>query len=385
MSETVSAVIVCAGNSSRMEGINKIFSKINSVPVIAWTLDKCEKSKYITDIIVVTKPENHTAIKDIAKTYGITKPLKITDGGKTRAASVLEGVLLSECDYVSIMDGARPLVSPCDIDKTALAAFECGAAALGTPMTDTVKKVDKDGIIITTVDRSNLVRIQTPQTFERKKYTLLAQKASEIDYEFTDDCSIFEYFGEKVKTVTASNENIKITVQKDLETCEKLMSPLSVRVGHGYDVHRLTENRDLILCGEKIEFELGLLGHSDADVALHALMDAMLGAAALGDIGRLFPDTDNSFKDISSMLLLERVAERVFETYAFGNCDVTIIAQKPKLLPHIPKMRENIARVLGVDIDRINVKATTEEKLGFTGTLEGISAHAVCTLYKKGL
>ncbi|MBQ8606266.1 MAG: 2-C-methyl-D-erythritol 2,4-cyclodiphosphate synthase [Clostridia bacterium] len=385
MSKTVSAVIVCAGNSSRMGGINKIFSKVNGIPVIALTLDKCQKSKTLTDIIVVTKPENHSAIVDIAKKYGITKPLQITDGGSTRAESVLRGVGLSKSDYVSIMDGARPLVLSSDIDNTAFAAFEFGAAALGTPMTDTVKKVDKNAVIETTVDRSNLVRIQTPQIFEREKYSELAIKASSVDHEFTDDCSIYEYFGEKVKIVNSSNENIKITVQSDLETCSRLMSPLAVRVGHGYDVHKLTEDRKLVLCGVEIDFELGLLGHSDADVALHALMDSMLGAAAMGDIGRHFPDTSAEFKDISSMVLLERVAKSVFEKYTFGNCDVTIIAQKPKLLPHIPKMRENIANTLGVPVDTVNVKATTEEKLGFTGALEGISAHSVCTLYRKEL
>lgn len=383
MQKTVSAVIVCAGNSSRMQGVDKIFSPIGSAPLIVHTLDKCEKSTTITDIIIVTKPENHEKIRALCTQYNITKPLTITNGGNTRAESVLCGAMLSDSDYLSIMDGARPLVLPSDIDKTSLAAFEYGAAALGTPMTDTVKKITPDSVILSTVDRSDLVRIQTPQTFAREKYISLAKKAQSVDFEFTDDCSIYEYFGEKVKIVTASNENIKVTVQSDLETCKRLIGAPIVRVGHGYDVHRLTENRKLILCGEQIDFELGLLGHSDADVALHALMDAMLGAAALGDIGRLFPDSSAEFKDISSMILLSRVCEKVYETFEFGNCDITIVAQKPKLLPHIPKMRENVAKILGAAESCVNIKATTEEKLGFTGSLEGISAHAVCTLYQK--
>lgn len=157
-----------------------------------------------------------------------------------------------------------------------------------------------------------------------------------------------------------------------------------MRIGHGYDVHRLTENRELILGGVKIPFELGLLGHSDADVLLHAISDALLGAAALGDIGRHFPDTDPRYEGADSLKLLEDVVKMLLDDgYEVNNIDCTIIAQKPKLAPYIPKMRENIARVCGVDEADINVKATTEEKLGFTGELLGISAHAVCTIKNK--
>ena len=154
-----------------------------------------------------------------------------------------------------------------------------------------------------------------------------------------------------------------------------------MRIGHGYDVHKLVEGRDLILGGVKIQHKLGLLGHSDADVLLHAVSDALLGAAGLGDIGRHFPDTDLRYKGADSLKLLENVVEKVRqEGYRVSNIDVTMIAQKPKLLPHIPQMRENIARAVGVDVKRINVKATTEEKLGFTGTEEGMACHAVCLL-----
>ena len=154
-----------------------------------------------------------------------------------------------------------------------------------------------------------------------------------------------------------------------------------MRIGHGYDVHRLVEGRKLILGGVEIPFELGLLGHSDADVLLHAVSDALLGAAALGDIGKHFPDTDPKYKGADSMKLLERVVELLGEKgFSVNNIDCTVIAQKPKLAPYIAQMKSNIARVCGIDSDRVNVKATTEEKLGFTGALEGISAHAVCTI-----
>ena len=157
-----------------------------------------------------------------------------------------------------------------------------------------------------------------------------------------------------------------------------------MRIGHGYDVHRLVPNRDLIIGGVKIEYELGLDGHSDADVMLHAVMDALLGAAALRDIGYHFPDTDMRYKGADSRMLLREVARKIDEAgYKLGNLDVTMIAQKPKLKDHIPQMQLNIASCLGIDADRVNVKATTEEGLGFTGAMEGMAAHAVCLLFTK--
>ena len=159
---------------------------------------------------------------------------------------------------------------------------------------------------------------------------------------------------------------------------------MNFRIGHGYDLHRLAEDRRLILGGVDSPFEKGLLGHSDADVAVHALMDALLGALALGDIGKHFPDNDPAYKGISSILLLEKVCELIArENYTLSNADITIIAQKPKLLPYIPEMRKNVAKALGCDISKISIKATTEEGLGFTGSGEAISAHAVCILQKN--
>lgn len=375
----VSAVIVCAGNASRMGGINKIFASVNGMPVIAKTLTACEKSKCITDIVIVTKPENFGDITDISRDYKITKPLKTVAGGEVRAQSVNFGVRESDGDFVAIMDGARPLITPEHIDLTCETAFRSGAAALGVPVTDTLKRVEGD-TIAETVDRANLVRIQTPQVFEKETYLALSDRALVVDYEFTDDCSVYEYFGKKVSIVYGSAQNIKVTVKEDIDICERLEGKMT-RIGHGYDVHKLVSGRELWLCGEKIDFELGLDGHSDADVALHALIDALLGAAAMGDIGTLFPDTDMKYKNISSITLLKCAAELVFKKYRIANCDVTIIAQKPKLRPHIENMRKNIADALGVDIGRVSVKATTEEGLGFTGSLEGICAHAVCSLY----
>ena len=381
MTNKATAVIVCAGSASRMNGVNKIFASVGGVPVIVRTLRAFDESECITDFVVVTRPEFCKTILDMCEEYGIKKPVTVCEGGADRAHSVLNGVMLSKSEFVAISDGARPLVDPRHIDRTCRAAFETGAAALGVKMTDTVKRVAGD-VIKDTVDRTDLVRIQTPQVFERTRYLTLANEALKADHEFTDDCSVYEYFGEPITMVYGSVNNIKLTVPEDMELCERLVGNMKMpRVGHGYDVHRFAKDRELWLCGEKIEYEMGLDGHSDADVALHALTDALLGAAAMGDIGKLFPDTDMQYKGISSITLLEKVAKRVFEKYTFVNCDVTIIAQKPKLSPHIDKMRENIARALNTSAHNVSVKATTEERLGFTGRLEGISAHAVCCLY----
>ena len=383
MSKTVSAVVVCAGSSVRMGGTDKIISEINGVPVFIRTLAACAACAQICEIVVVAKLESLERVRTEIERFGISKTCCLTKGGNTRAESVRNGVLSAKGEYVAIMDGARPMIKPQQIERTCRAAFECGAAALGVPVTDTVKRIDDNADIVLTVDRKNLVRIQTPQVFLRAEYLELSAKALETDVEFTDDCAVYEYYGKRVKTVFGTNENIKITVKEDLDICSRLCGAGAVRVGHGYDVHRLMYGRELWLCGEKIDFDMGLDGHSDADVALHALIDALLGAAALGDIGTLFPDSDPKYKGISSMLLLKSAAQKVLDRFSVINCDITIIAQKPRLSGYIPQMRSNISGVLGVLPGTVNVKATTEEKLGFTGSLEGIAAHAVCSLMQK--
>ena len=177
------------------------------------------------------------------------------------------------------------------------------------------------------------------------------------------------------------NDNTKVTTPKDIDAVRCRLGQNQVRIGHGYDVHKLVEGRDLILGGGNIPHEKGLLGHSDADVLLHAIMDALLGAASLGDIGKHFPDSDNKYKGICSITLVEEVAKLIRDNgYTVGNVDATIVAQAPKLSPFIPQMVINVAKALNVDTSRINIKATTEEHLGFTGEKLGISAHSVCTL-----
>ena len=215
--------------------------------------------------------------------------------------------------------------------------------------------------------------MQTPQGFRFGLLKEAFEKAMAEGFYGTDDASLVERLGHAVAIVPGEYTNIKITTPEDLT--------MEMRIGTGYDVHKLVEERDLILGGVNIPYEKGLLGHSDADVLTHALMDALLGAAALGDIGKLFPDNDDSFKGISSIELLKRVKSALDDKgYSLGNADVTVICQKPKLAGYIDEMRKNIAQALDTDVDRISIKATTTEKLGFTGRGEGIAAEAVCIL-----
>ena len=255
-------------------------------------------------------------------------------------------------------------------------AANTGAAAPAVPVKDTIKVADKDGKVVTTPDRATLYAVQTPQCFDRALYlqaleAVSGEKASLV----TDDCSLFELAGLPVTLTAGDYANLKITTKEDLQ------KENTMRIGHGYDVHRLVEDRKLILGGVEVPYEKGLLGHSDADVLLHAVMDAVLGAAALGDIGQHFPDTDPAYKGADSLALTREVAKIIAaHGYKVGNIDATILCQRPKLAPHIPAMRKNIADAFGLPLDAVSVKATTEEHLGFTGEGLGIAAHAVALI-----
>ena len=263
---------------------------------------------------------------------------------------------------------------PCAVVLTA--AAETGAAAPAVPVKDPVKVADPSGRVLDTPDRATLYAVQTPQCFRRALYTqALAAVTGEKARLVTDDCSLFELAGLPVRLTEGDYANYKITTKEDLQK-EKTM-----RIGHGYDVHRLVEDRKLIMGGVEIPYEKGLLGHSDADVLLHAVMDAVLGAAALGDIGQHFPDNDPAYKGADSLALTREVARIIAEHgYKVGNIDATILCQRPKLAPHIPAMRRNIADAFGLPVDAVSVKATTEEHLGFTGEGLGIAAHAVALI-----
>lgn len=374
------AIILAGGSGSRMgAGMNKVLMPLAGETVIARSLRAF--AGMVDGMILVSRSEDMQQMQLAAAQAGID--VRIVAGGATRQESVWNGLcaLPEACTHVMIHDGARCLVDKATIERCKASVLECGTGVAAIPVIDTIKETDAEELVVSTPDRSALRAVQTPQGFSLEIIREAHRKAQEAGFIGTDDASLVERLSIPVRLTLGDRRNIKLTTPEDMQMAEAFLHNdfPALRIGQGYDVHRLVEGRDLILCGVKVPHHLGLLGHSDADVALHALMDAMLGSMALGDIGKHFPDTDEQYRGISSMKLLEHVAALLREHGArVTNCDVTIAAQRPKLLPYVPQMRQNIASVLALPLDRVNVKATTTEHLAFEGREEGISARAVC-------
>lgn len=381
MRKTCAAVIVAAGSATRMRGIDKMLVPLAGVPVVLRSVRALAASDCIDSLVIVTRTECMETLRTLCAE--VSKPVTVVAGGASRPESVLAGLaaLPEGTELAAIHDGARPLVTQAVIAEAVEAAERCGAAAPAVPVHDTIKQAE-NGLVRATPERKTLFAVQTPQVFDVKLLKTVLRAAMERGIALTDDCSAVEAAGKPVVLTQGCEENLKITTPVDLTLAEAILKRRkTMRIGHGYDVHRLTEGRRLILGGVEIPFERGLDGHSDADVLVHALMDALLGAAGLRDIGVLFPDNDPAYKNISSMLLLDRVMLTLEHAgYAVGNVDVTVLAQRPKLKDYIPVMRENLARAMKIPLDCVNIKATTEEGLGFTGSGEGIACHAVCLL-----
>lgn len=381
MRKTCAAVIVAAGSATRMQGIDKMLVPLAGVPVVLRSVRALAASDCIDSLVIVTRTECMETLRTLCAE--VSKPVTVVPGGASRPESVLAGLaaLPEGTELAAIHDGARPLVTQAVIAEAVEAAERCGAAAPAVPVHDTIKQAE-NGLVRATPERKTLFAVQTPQVFDVRLLKTVLRAAMERGIALTDDCSAVEAAGKPVVLTQGCEENLKITTPVDLTLAEAILKRRkTMRIGHGYDVHRLTEGRRLILGGVEIPFERGLDGHSDADVLVHALMDALLGAAGLRDIGVLFPDNDPAYKNISSMLLLDRVMQTLERAgYAVGNVDVTVLAQRPKLKDYIPVMRENLARAMKIPLDCVNIKATTEEGLGFTGSGEGIACHAVCLL-----
>ena len=385
LQKMISAVLVAAGSSTRM-GFDKLSFDLGGETVLHRSIRAFDQCPQIGEIVLVAG-KNRAFVEQQA--VGCTKPVQIVAGGATRAESAKNGVLAAHGELVAVHDAARPFVSPAVIAAVLEAAARCGAAAPAVPVKDTIKQaVPGDGktvpeacLVRSTPDRSTLYAVQTPQCFDRTQYLAALQ---ELDVEkarlVTDDCSLFELTGRSVQLTQGDYANLKINTREDLPRPVQ-KEETRMRIGHGYDVHRLVEGRKLILGGVEIPFEKGLLGHSDADVLAHAVMDAVLGAAALGDIGQHFPDNDPAYAGADSLELARHVARILSEHgYRVENIDATILCQRPKLAPHIPAMRANLAAAFGLPVDAVSVKATTEEHLGFTGEGLGIAAHAVALI-----
>jgi len=376
----ISAIIPAAGSSQRINaGINKQFLSIAGQPVLTRTLLSLRgfADEYIIVFRQGEEERCRQAIGDVLEDY------TLIPGGASRQDSVYAGLTAARGEYVLIHDGSRPLASPELIRRVIEAARIYGAAIPALPLTDTVKEV-ADGIVKTTLDRSRLQAAQTPQVFRRELLLAAYDHAGEKRRDATDDAFLVEALGQPVRVVSGEATNLKITHPQDILRATQIIGE-TVRTGIGYDVHQLVPGRKLVLGGVEIPFPKGLLGHSNADVLIHAIIDALLGAAGLGDIGRYFPDTDPAWAGADSCKLLSQVADMLAAiNFRIVNIDAVVLAQKPKIAPFIPKMQENIAASAGIDASRINVKATTTEGLGFVGREEGMAAQSVCTVSAIG-
>ena len=373
----VTVIIVAAGRGSRFGGdLPKQFLKIGNKTVLERAIEPFQEHPAVDGIIIAASEEYLEHCKNLCSRFDKTEA--VVCGGQQRQDSVFACLEKVNDGLVLVHDGARPFVTCKVIDRVIEEAYNQGASVPCVPARDTIRQIgDSEGHSSVTLERSSLFCVQTPQGFHAELLKKAYERAKCDGFTGTDDAGLVERIGGRVALTEGDYANIKITTREDLPK-------MDMRIGSGYDVHQLTEGRKLILGGVEIPFEKGLLGHSDADVLLHALMDAMLGAAALGDIGKHFPDTDERYKGISSLKLLEHVKSLISDSgYFVGNADITVIAQKPKIASYIPAMRKNIAEILGIEIERVNVKGTTTEKLGFVGRCEGIACEAVCILYRE--
>ena len=310
--------------------------------------------------------------------------VRVVEGGGRRQDSTINALraISAATDVVVVHDAARPFVTPTLIEATVTAASEHGAAIAAIPVRDTVKRAVAIGgtyRIEDTLPRDDIFLAQTPQAFRREvlERALAAAGGSEV----TDEAMLVERSGVPVHIVHGDPANIKVTTADDLARARLSLDRAMMRIGTGYDLHRLVANRRLILAGVRVPFELGLQGHSDADIVCHAVTDAVLGAAAAGDIGQMFPDTDARWKDADSLALLGIAVARVREAgFRVANVDVTIIAERPKLRPHIDQMRANLAAALDIAVSVVSIKGKTNETVDATGRGEAMACHAVVLL-----
>ncbi len=383
------AIIPAAGFGTRMQLDHpKQYHLLEGVPILVRTVRAFIKNSLIDRIVVVVPADWIPETARIFEHYNINiDELILVAGGDRRQDSVKAGLqeLDEDIDIILVHDGARPLVSQQTINRCHEAALRDGAAIAAIPVKDTLKNV-VDGVVVSTTDRTSLWQAQTPQAIQKDLLQLAYLRNGDEDV--TDEATLLEKAEIPVTIVEGNESNIKITRPEDMELATAILKqnlPPALRIGHGYDAHRFTRNRKLVLGGITVPYELGLAGHSDADVLTHALCDAVLGALGERDIGFHFPDSDNTYDSIYSITLLEHVMELATKhTYCISNCDITIICQKPRLAPHLDKMKNLLAKTCKIDSNAVNIKATTTEKMGFTGREEGISCHAVVLLQSSG-
>jgi 2-C-methyl-D-erythritol 4-phosphate cytidylyltransferase/2-C-methyl-D-erythritol 2,4-cyclodiphosphate synthase len=390
----VGVVIPAAGQARRFGSAeNKIWAVIAGQTVLERTLTAFNSHPGVSAIVISAGADDIARVRTAAAEFN--RVTAVVTGGNTRTDSVRNGLnaLPADIGVVLVHDAARPLVSAQLIDRIIASTLAHGAAVPGLPLSDTVKRADSNGIVKTTIPRNalcngealtELTAVQTPQG---ARVDVLRSAYASVDpsaHEITDEASLIEANGGTVAITLGDPINIKVTRLEDVALAERLLGTREQRTGFGYDVHAFAApeaGRTLFLGGVAIPHECGLEGHSDADVVLHAICDALLGAASLGDIGILFPNTDDSYKGISSLKLLSVVGSRLNDAgWSIVNVDATAVAESPKLMPHRDAMLKAISGELGIAQDRVSVKATTSERMGFVGRREGIACWAVATI-----
>jgi len=381
----VSAIIAAGGRGERFGGaVPKQLALVGGRAILERSVTAFLSHPSVSEVVVALPSD--IAGNPPSYLTNTTKPLKIVDGGARRQDSVANGVRAADAsaDVIVVHDAARPFASASLIERTIAAAASGGAALAALRSRDTVKRAD-GGKVAETLARESIYLAQTPQAFG----AALLRRAIAGAIDATDEAALVERAGHQVMLVDGEETNIKITTPADLVVAEAIASggakpARTGRVGVGYDSHRLVDGRPLILGGVSIPFEKGLLGHSDADALCHAITDAILGAACAGDIGRHFPDTDPAWKDASSIHLLEKAAAIVREIgFEVGNVDATVIAERPKLAPHVDAMRASVARAIGIAIDRVSIKGKTNEGLDAAGRGEAIVVHAIAQVRQR--
>ena len=382
----VSAVIAAGGRGLRFGAAQpKQFLSLGGRSILERAVDVFRNCDIVDDLVVALPQE--IAADPPASLLARGKPLEIVAGGERRQDSVAHAFarVRDRADIVVIHDAARPFVTDDTIRRTVAAAAETGAAIAAIAARDTVKRAGANRIVSATLPREEIYLAQTPQAFR----TSVLREALALGVDATDEAMLAERAGHVVQIVEGDPRNMKITTPADLATAERLLgltapAAPALRIGNGYDLHRLVEGRPLVLGGVTIPFDKGLLGHSDADVICHAVTDAILGAAGAGDIGRHFPDNDPAWKGANSVDLLRRAAA-IVKSSGFGivNVDVVVIAQKPKLVPYIDAIRSNLAAALDCDASQVSVKGKTNEGVDSMGSGESIAVHAVALLVRS--
>jgi 2-C-methyl-D-erythritol 4-phosphate cytidylyltransferase/2-C-methyl-D-erythritol 2,4-cyclodiphosphate synthase len=378
---SIYALVVAAGQGSRFGGpLPKQYLPLGGATILRYAVAALGEHGRIANVLVAIRPEDRARYDSSIAGLAVMPPIA---GGPTRQESVRLGLeaLAAYCPHrVLIHDGARPFPDRQLVDRVIDGLDKAVAAIPCLPLRDTIKRADC-GTIRETIDRSALWRAQTPQGFHFD--AILAAHRAAIGQELTDDAAVAEATGLTPLIVDGNEDNVKVTTAEDLAAAERLFAARhgDVRVGQGFDVHPFAPGDHLWICGVRVPHGMSLAGHSDADVGLHALTDAVLGAIGAGDIGMHFPPTDPRWRGAASNQFLSHAADLVrARGGAIAAVDVTIICERPKVAPHRAAMVERIAAILGITPDRVSVKATTTEKLGFTGRAEGIAAQAVATV-----